>query len=338
MRIMLKARSKTYPIIIAPKAVQKFAWPKTAVVVCDDQLLPLVKKQFRRQTIIAIPAGEQQKTLASVEWICEQLAQLHCDRQTSLVAVGGGVLGDMVGLAASVFMRGIKLYHVPTTLLAMVDSSIGGKNGVDLPSGKNLVGTVYQPEAVVIDPTWLQTLPDAEFSNGMGEVIKHGVLDPKLFTWLEKHARQIQERDLTTLQKMIAMNVQVKAGIVSSDEHENNQRMLLNLGHTFGHAFETLSHYQLPHGQAVAVGLAYASAMTGMPERSRMLALLTEFNLPTSLPKPYSAKAITQTMLTDKKHRGNTITLVLPMGLGDVHIHQNLSAKQIEQFIEAYQQ
>ncbi len=338
MRIMLKARSKTYPIVIQSKAAQRFAWPKEAIVVCDDQLLPLVKKQFRHQTIIAVPGGEQHKSLANVGWICDQLAQLHCDRQTSLIAVGGGVLGDMVGLVASVYMRGVKLYHMPTTLLAMVDSSIGGKNGVDLPSGKNLVGTIYQPEAVVIDPNWLQTLSDSEFNNGMGEVIKHGVLDPTLFVWLEKHARQIQERDLRTLEKMIAMNVQVKAGVVSADEHEHNQRMLLNLGHTFGHAFETLSHYQLPHGQAVAVGLAYASAMTGMPERSRMLALLTEFNLPTSLPKPYSAKEIVNTMFTDKKHRGKTITLILPMGLGDVHIHQNLSAQQIERFIKAYQQ
>lgn len=337
MRITLNAKSKTYPIIIAPKAVESFRWPVGSVVVCDDQLLAEVKKRFKTQTIIAIPSGERHKTLRNVEWLCDQLAQQHCDRQTSLIAVGGGVLGDMVGLAASVFMRGVKLYHVPTTLLAMVDSSIGGKNGVDLPSGKNLVGTIYQPEAVVIDPTWLATLPDEEFNNGLGEVVKHGVLDATLFAWLERNTKKIKQRHLSTLQKMIAMNVQVKAGIVSADETETDQRMLLNLGHTFGHAFETLSHYQLPHGQAVAIGLAYASAFSDLPERSRVLALLTEFHLPTQLAKPYAAKAVVQVMLTDKKHRGNKITLILPMHLGEVHIHRDIPTKQIEQFISQYQ-
>lgn len=312
-------------------------YPQSSVVLCDTNLLPQVKRLFKRFPIIVLPAGEQHKRLVTVEWVCDELVKLGCDRSTVLISVGGGVVGDMVGLAANVFMRGVSYYQVPTTLLAMVDSSIGGKTGVDLPSGKNLIGTFYPPTAVVVDSTWLKTLPAAEFSNGMAEVIKHGVLNKDLFVWLEHHVSKIKRRDLTTLQTMIRLNVQIKTAIVKKDEREQGERMLLNLGHTFGHAFEKLSYYQLPHGQAVAIGLAYATAYAQTPERNRILALLNEFGLPTSLAKPFTPRQIVQTMLADKKHRGSTITLVLPAALGDIHIHRGIKPQQIEQFIRQYQ-
>lgn len=312
-------------------------YPKSSVVLCDANLLPQVKRLFKRFPIIVLPVGEQHKRLATIEWACDELIKLGGDRQTVLIGVGGGVVGDMVGLIANLFMRGIKFYLVPTTLLALVDSSIGGKNGVDLASGKNLVGTFYLPAATVVNPIFLKTLPAIEFSHGMAEVIKHGVLDPKLFRWLEHHAQAIKQRNSKVLTTMIDMNVAIKKAIVEKDEHEQGERMLLNLGHTFGHAFELLSDYTLPHGQAVAIGLAYATAYAHTPERNRILALLNEFGLPTSLPTPYPAKAITQAMLADKKHRGNKITLVLPVGLGNIHIERSISVRQISTFLDRYQ-
>ena len=311
-------------------------YPKSSVVICDANLLPQVKRLFKDFPIIVLPSGEQHKRLSTVEWTCNELIKLGADRQTVLIGVGGGIVGDMVGLIANLFMRGIQFYLLPTTLLAMVDSSIGGKTGVDLPGGKNLVGTFYPPAAVVVNLTFLKTLPAVEFSNGMAEVIKHGILDKTLFNWLEKNTKQIKRRNSTVLAKMIRMNVAIKTAIVKKDEREQQQRMLLNLGHTFGHAFELLSDYTLPHGQAVAIGLAYATAYSQMPERNRVLALLTEFGLPTSLVKPFSPQAIVRTMLADKKHRGHTITLITPQRLGHVHIHQNLPIRQVEQFIRRY--
>ncbi len=336
MRLTITTASKHYPVTIESNILTRYAWPVNSVVVCDEQLLVHVKKRFKQQTIIAVPGGERQKTLATVEWICDQLAQQHCDRGLSIIAVGGGVLGDIAGLVASMFMRGVKLFHVPTTLLAMVDSSIGGKNGVDLPSGKNLVGTIWQPEAVIMDPACLVTLPDAEFNNGMGEVVKHGVLNKDLFVWLERNAKKIKQRHLATLQQLIVRNVQVKAAIVAADEREADQRMLLNLGHTFAHAFELLSDYTIPHGQAVAIGLAYVSAMSALPERSRLLALLNEFNLPTSLSHPFAPQDIVQAMLADKKHSGNTLTLVMPQALGEVHIHRQRPTTEMINFLNRY--
>lgn len=311
-------------------------WPQQSIVICDTNLLPQAKRLFTHFPIIVLPGGEQYKRLSTVEWVCNELIKLGGDRQTVLIGMGGGVVGDMVGLVASVFMRGIQFYLLPTTLLAMVDSSIGGKTGVDLAAGKNLIGTFYQPQAVVVEPSFLKTLPRTEFSNGMAEVIKHGVLDKQLFLWLEKNTNRIKQRDQTVLKKMISMNVRIKTAIVQKDEREREERMLLNLGHTFGHAFEKLSDYRLPHGQAVAIGLAYATAYAKMPERNRVLALLTEFGLPTSLVKPFSSRAIVQTMLTDKKHRQSTITLILPVRLGEVHIHRDIAPRTIEQFIHRY--
>lgn len=311
-------------------------YPKSSVVVCDTNLLPQVKRRFKRFPIIALPVGEQHKRLATVEWVCDELVKLGCDRSTVLISVGGGVVGDMVGLVANIFMRGVPYYQVPTTLLAMVDSSIGGKTGVDLSSGKNLIGTFYPPQAVIVDSDWLKTLPADQFSNGMAEVIKHGILNKRLFIWLEKNAAKIKQRKVRVLEKMIRMNVQIKTAIVKQDEREQDKRMLLNLGHTFGHAFEKLSDYQLPHGRAVALGLAYATAYSQMPERNRVLALLADFGLPTSLTKPFQPKQIVQTMLADKKHRGFTITLVLPTRLGEVHIHRGVTPRTVEQFIRQY--
>lgn len=336
MRLTLTTHTSQYPIIIAPNSVRKYAFPKNSIVVVDAALTSLARRLFRGRSIIALPVSEGQKRLCAVEQQCEKLVVLGADRRTSLIAMGGGVLGDIVGFVASIYMRGIPYYHVPTTLLAMVDSSIGGKTGVDLASGKNLVGRTYQPQAVVMDPLLLRTLPPTQFANGMAEVVKHGVLHSPLFRWLEKNVTAIQQRRPATLQQLIVRSVAVKAGIVEMDETEQQERMLLNLGHTFGHAIEQVSHYRIPHGQAVAYGLAMVSAYTNMPERARLLWLLEQFGLQVELPQTFNRAAIVRAMLADKKHIGKTITLVVPETLGEIIICRNVSVIAIKQFLRAY--
>lgn len=339
MRYTLTTRTSQYPIIVAPNSMRQFAFPKNSVVVVDAVLARLARRLFAGRPSIQFiqwPVSEGRKRLRTIEQLCEQLVALGADRSTSLIALGGGVLGDVVGFVASIYMRGIQYYHVPTTLLAMVDSSIGGKTGVDLASGKNLVGRTYQPAAVIMDPLWLRTLPPAQFANGMAEVVKHGVLHSPLFHWLERNVAAIQQRRPATMQQLIARNVEVKAGIVEMDETEQQERMLLNLGHTFGHAIEQVSGYVIPHGQAVAYGLAMISAYTNMPERARLLWLLEQFGLQVNLPRKLHRAALVRAMLADKKHVGKNITLVLPQTLGEIVICRAVSAKTVEHFLRAY--
>lgn len=336
MRLTLTTQHTHYPIIIQPGSVGRFDFPAEAIVVYDQTLAPTMKRLFPKRRHLAVVVNERRKRLRTIEKVCEQLVALGCDRKSSLIAVGGGVLGDIVGFVASIYMRGIPYYHVPTTLLAMVDSSIGGKTGVDLAVGKNLVGTIYQPKAVIIDPQFLVSLPATQFANGMAEVVKHGILFPPLFSWLEKHTQAIIRRDLKTLYRMIALSVEVKVGIVEQDEREHRERMLLNLGHTFGHALEKVSRYRIPHGQAVAYGLAYVTAYTNMPERARVLWLLQNFGLATELKQPFSPEQLVQTMLADKKHEGSSITLVLPKTLGHMVICHTITPAVIKRFLWRY--
>ncbi len=336
MRITLTTQTKRYPIIIEANGLQKFSFPNNAFIITNSIVHKLYGKQFAQFPVIQIPAGEEHKRLQTVEHICEQLITLGAHRNSSIIAVGGGVVGDMAGFVASIFMRGIPVYHVPTTLLAMVDSSVGGKTGVDSRLGKNLIGTFHQPDAVIMDPVFLKKLPSEEFSNGMAEVIKHGVLDASLFTWLERNTAAIQKRDIKTLETMLAKNVKIKKAIVEADEKESDIRMLLNLGHTFGHAIEHLSKYTIPHGQAVAIGLVYAASFSKMPEIDRLIDLLLAFNLPTRVDTPYPAAAMVKSMQTDKKNLGRAITLILPQALGQIHIHQKTTPKTILRFLQQY--
>lgn len=336
MRITINTQTKRYPVIIEAGSIRSFAFPSNAFVITNAVIHNLYGKWFSHFPVIQIPVGEEHKRLQTVEHICEQLITLGAHRNSTIIAVGGGVVGDIAGFVASIFMRGIPVYHVPTTLLAMVDSSVGGKTGVDSALGKNLIGTFHQPNAVIMDPIFLQKLPEAEFSNGMAEVVKHGVLEASLFTWLERNAHAIQQRDLKTLETLVVKNIRIKKAIVEADEKESDVRMLLNLGHTFGHAIEHLSKYQIPHGQAVAIGLVYAAAFSKMPELERLMELLLAFNLPTHLETPYSAAAMVKSMQSDKKNLGRNVTLILPKAIGTIHIHQNTSPKTILRFLQQY--
>ncbi|HMR63787.1 MAG TPA: 3-dehydroquinate synthase, partial [Anaerolineae bacterium] len=284
-----------------------------------------------------LPDGEQFKTLETVASLYPPLVEAKLDRRSPIIALGGGVLGDTVGYAAASFLRGVPLIQIPTTLLAMVDSSVGGKTGVDLPQGKNLVGAFKQPEIVVVDPGVLETLPLEEFRAGLAEVIKHGVIDePAMFARLEAgskgqgvgrtavsaYASLSADYSLTDL-LYDAINVKVR--VVQEDPFEKGRRAVLNLGHTFGHAFEQLSHYQIRHGEGVAMGLACAARLAQRlnlcpPESAaRIIRLLAQTGLPTD-PPAYPPADVLATMMTDKKRQGNTLRFILPRAIGDVDI------------------
>ena len=275
--------------------------------------------------VVLFAASESNKRLAAVEDLARALIRQGADRQSSLVAVGGGVTGDVVGVLASLYMRGIPFFQVPTTLLAQVDSSIGGKTGVDLPEGKNLLGTFHQPRNVWIDPQFLKTLPDLELRQGMAEVIKTAMLgDEDLWLFLEKHGDSVKSRDGKTLAQMIYACCRVKASVVEADEKEAGRRRILNLGHTTGHALERLSRYDLRHGDAVAMGMIVAARLAvrlgKLSEEvfCRLEELCRCWELPVRLPGQYSPEAIVDAMGSDKKKMAEKLHFILPVKIGEV--------------------
>jgi 3-dehydroquinate synthase len=277
---------------------------------------------------IDIPDGEQFKTLETVAGLYDKLAAAKLDRRSPLIALGGGVLGDTAGFAAATFLRGIPFVQIPTTLLAMVDSSVGGKTGVDLPQGKNLVGAFKQPEMVVIDPAVLASLPEAEFRAGLAEVVKHGVIDGAgLFAALEKG-----HYDLTWL---LHEAVMVKVRVVEADPFEQGRRAILNLGHTFGHAFEQLSNFTLRHGEGVAMGMSCAARLAARlgycsaETTERIIALLQQLGLPTR-PPVYPLADVWTAMAADKKRQGNTLRFILPRAIGAVEIVKDIERAEVE--------
>lgn len=278
-----------------------------------------------------IPDGEAHKTLATVNELYPQLVEAKLDRRSPIVALGGGVLGDTVGFAAASFLRGVPLVQIPTTLLAMVDSSVGGKTGVDLPAGKNLVGAFKQPEMVLVDPHVLNTLPAVEFKSGLAEVIKHGIIDaPTLFAALERG-----QYDMAWL---LTEAISVKVRVVEQDPFEQARRAVLNLGHTFAHAFERLAAYQMRHGEAVARGLVCAARLAAnlghcSAETARQItALVEQVELP-SQPPDFAPDAVWSAMGTDKKRQGKTIRFILPRAIGDVDIFGDVPASAVKEVL-----
>jgi len=293
-----------------------------------DHLLEPLRSAGRPTTLITLPAGEAHKNLATIARIYDELVAAGLDRSGLVIALGGGVVGDMAGFAAATYLRGIRFVQIPTTLLAMVDSSIGGKTGADLPQGKNLVGAFKQPELVVVDPELLSTLPPAEFRNGLGEVVKHGIIaDPALFA-------QLQADGPESLESLLARALRVKIGVVERDPFEQDERAHLNLGHTFAHAFEQVSHYAIPHGQAVAVGLlasAHLSALSGhcQPDLpARIEDVLDRLALPTQF-TGLDQSAVIAAMSTDKKRKGGRVRFVLPHEIGRVAVHDDIEPEQV---------
>jgi 3-dehydroquinate synthase len=282
--------------------------------------------------------GERFKTVESATRVWQALAELGAQRNATLIALGGGVIGDLGGFAAACWMRGINFVQIPTTLLAMVDSSVGGKTGVNLPQGKNLVGAFWQPRLVLADISTLRTLPEREFRAGLAEVVKYGAIgDRNFFDWLEAHATALCERDETVLAQAVLRSCAHKAGVVARDERENGERALLNFGHTFGHALETIGNYQtLLHGEAVAIGMVMAAQLStalGLAECSegeRLESLLLRLGLPTTRPPEAAPQRIVALMRLDKKTLSDQLRLILWRGIGAAEIVDGVDAAKIE--------
>ena len=308
-------------------------------VITDSNVGPLYADAISSSVIVTIPAGEPHKTLETVNQIYSRLLSTGLDRQSTIVALGGGVVGDMAGFVAATYMRGIAFVQVPTTLLAMVDASVGGKTGVDLPEGKNLVGAFKQPEAVIIDLNTLSTLPIVERSAGMAEVIKSGLIsDPQLFELVENGADQFMAQtgtDLAQLADIVYGSVEVKRKIVEEDPFENGRRAVLNLGHTFGHAVERVSNFSIRHGEGVAMGLvaaAHLSAALGYcsPDlEPRIADVLNRVALPTRIPSQFKAEKIYAAMASDKKKSAGRLRFILLREIGVVFISDQVNQSQV---------
>jgi 3-dehydroquinate synthase len=287
-----------------------------------------------------IPAGEAYKTLQSIEGIYDTALSSYLERSSGAIALGGGVIGDMTGFAAATWLRGINFIQVPTSLLAMVDASIGGKTGVNHPKGKNLIGAFYQPKLVFIDPSVLKTLPEREFRAGMAEVIKYGVIwDAELFTDLEKAERldKLEYLSEELLESIIIRSAQAKVDVVSQDEKESGLRAILNYGHTLGHAVESLTGYQtVNHGEAVAIGMVLAGqiavelSMWTSTEAARQQALIEKAGLPTKIPSGLDIKDILATVQSDKKVKDSKVRFILPEAIGKACISDRVTSELIE--------
>lgn len=294
-----------------------------------------------------LPAGERYKTLKSIQKIYDSALAQRLERSSTLVALGGGVIGDMTGFAAATWLRGIHFVQVPTSLLAMVDAAIGGKTGVNHPLGKNLIGAFYQPRLVLIDPDTLQTLPGREFRAGMAEVIKYGVIwDQTLFQHLEACDRLDQLRYLppTLLHQILSRSCQTKVDVVTQDEKEAGLRAILNYGHTIGHAIESLTHYrQFNHGEAVALGMIAAGQIAlelqlwPAAEFKRQLGLIQKAGLPTQLPPDLDLAAIANLLQTDKKVKAGRVRFILPTQIGAVTLTDQVSDSIILKALELMQ-
>lgn len=350
-QITVKTKDREYPVYIGKQIMADFFKFNTVqqildrvnkiTIVCDDITARLfykkvcdhIKNTYSNIEInkVIIPHGESSKNIENYSTILEHMAEAQMTRSDILLALGGGVVGDIAGFAAATYLRGIDFIQVPTTILAAVDSSVGGKTAINLATGKNLAGAFWQPSAVICDIDSFSTLDDDTKADGISEIIKYGVLkDEKLFSSLEK------EPFAENVVAYIKKSVEIKSQIVESDERESGQRKLLNYGHTMGHAIEKLSSYRITHGHAVAIGMAMITRISDQIGIShgiyeRLVSVLKRHGLPTE--SPYDAKAIFEAALTDKKRSGNSITLVMPERIGKCILHET-SLKGFEHYLE----
>ncbi|MBQ4855227.1 3-dehydroquinate synthase [Rhodanobacter sp. B2A1Ga4] len=331
---------RSYPVWIGAGLLANHArWRavlrgRHALVVSNTTVAPLYLPRIEagldglHRSTFLLDDGEMHKSFANVGRALEALGELGATRDACVIALGGGVVGDLAGFSAACWMRGIDFIQMPTTLLAMVDSSVGGKTGVNLPVGKNLAGAFHQPRAVIADIDTLATLPDREYRAGLAEVIKGAAIgDEPFFAWLEQHAAALAARDPAIVMEAIARKVRYKAGVVARDETEQGERALLNFGHTFGHALETAGRYTtLLHGEGVAVGMLLAARLSerlGMSDAAatgRLQRLLETLGLPVAIPPGMDAQQLLALMRLDKKNTAGTLRLILWRGIGRAEI------------------
>jgi len=335
--------------------LQACGFPKRVAIVTNPTVADLYLEQVRSSLDQAgfvavshlIPDGEQFKSIATLESIFDFLIEGHFDRHTGLVALGGGVVGDIVGFAAACFLRGIPFAQVPTTLLSQVDSSVGGKTAVNHPLGKNLIGAFYQPRFVAIDVDTLASLPEREYSAGLAEVIKYGVIrDRAFFDWLRGHVPELSSRDRGVLVEAVTRSCQIKADIVERDERESSVRAYLNFGHTLGHAVENLVGYgTIKHGEAVAVGMVAAARISqhlqlcSEEDVNALSELLSAVGLPVELPS-FTLQEYLETMYRDKKVHAGKLRFVVNLGIGSCEVREieapdQLLMKVFPQFVSA---
>ena len=347
----IQLENRSYPIYIGAgllsqiKLIESHLKQKHVAVVTNttvaplylDPLLSLLKEHGIKAFPIILPDGESYKNQVTLNLIYDALLKEKCERTVTLIALGGGVIGDMTGYAAATYLRGVPFIQIPTTLLSQVDSSVGGKTGINHPMGKNMIGAFYQPQCVIADIDTLKTLPRREFSAGMAEVIKYGLIrDETFFNWLEKNIEGLMKLNPSLLIEAIQRSCQNKADVVEIDEHESGIRATLNLGHTFGHAIENAMGYGVwLHGEAVAMGIVMAANLSKLmgwvkgEEFNRIIKLLKEAKLPTEPPK-ITEDQYMALMSMDKKVVDGQIRLVLQKGIGDAVITSDYDTKHLK--------
>jgi 3-dehydroquinate synthase len=354
-RVDIDLGERSYPILIGPRLLEDTQLLSTHIaarsllIVTNETIAPLYLPKLQsalqgpRVATLVLPDGERHKTLENFSRILDSLVAERMNRDAAAVALGGGVIGDMVGFAAACYQRGIDYVQVPTTLLAQVDSSVGGKTGVNHPRGKNMIGAFHQPRCVLADTSTLQTLPPREYSAGLAEVVKYGFIrDVAFLQWIEANVEQLLAREDAAVMHAVRRSCEIKADVVGQDEREHGLRAILNLGHTFGHAIETASGYgNWLHGEAVAAGMVMAADMSTRlgwlqpAERDRVVQVLTRLGLPVAPPR-IGAQRGRELMGMDKKVLGGRIRLVLLQGLGRAAVVDDYAAQSLDATLQAH--
>lgn len=345
---------RSYPIYIGdallgqPDLIKQHIPGNSAMIVTNETVAPLYLDKTQsmlsgiRYETTVLPDGEKYKNLEVLNQIYDGLLRNRFDRNTTIIALGGGVVGDMAGFAAASYQRGVHLIQIPTTLLSQVDSSVGGKTGVNHALGKNMIGAFYQPRAVIADTDTLDSLPDRELSAGIAEVIKYGLIcNADFFTWLENNIQSLLERNKQALSHAIKVSCQTKADVVAADERESGKRALLNLGHTFGHAIENgMGYGEWLHGEAVGAGMCMAANMSNQmdwmsdEDTRRTTALIAQAKLPVSAPQSMTAEKFQELMSVDKKVLDGVLRLVLMKGIGKALVTSDYKLNDLMQTID----
>ncbi len=328
---------RSYPIYIGSnllgqaELLKKHIPGTSALIVSNETVAPLYLEKTQamltglKTASVILPDGEKYKNLEVLNHIYDGLLRNRFDRNTTVIALGGGVVGDMAGFAAASYQRGVNLIQIPTTLLSQVDSSVGGKTGVNHALGKNMIGAFYQPRAVIADTDTLDTLPEREVSAGIAEIIKYGLIcDADFFNWLEKNMSSLLQRDKAALSYAIKVSCQTKADVVAADEREGGKRALLNLGHTFGHAIENgMGYGKWLHGEAVGAGMCMAAVMSNQmgwmsnADTEKTITLIEQAKLPSKAPSSMSSEQFLELMSVDKKVLDGVMRLILMKGIGE---------------------
>lgn len=355
--LTVQLEERSYPIRIGegtlselPEIMQGLKVKGAVAIVSDtnvaplygERVLALLREAGLRPVLCSMPAGEEHKRLARIEELCGEFLEAGMDRSSLVIALGGGVVGDVAGYAAASFMRGVRFIQIPTTVVAQVDSSVGGKTGVNHPAGKNIIGAFHQPSVVLIDLEMLRTLPNRELKAGLAEVIKHGVIaDEGLFAFMENHVQAILNKNLDALELPVRRSCKIKSAVVAEDEREHGLRANLNYGHTFGHGIEAVTHYEkFLHGEAVALGMHAAGHLAlelGLVDRAfveRQRACIAAYGLPVAWPD-IPVDATLAAMKHDKKVRAGTMKFVVADRLGHVVQRTDVTEDQARRALEA---